>query len=27
LDGVAAIDWAGYKKNIHTPNVVDKIKA
>jgi hypothetical protein len=27
LDGVAQIDWEGFRKNIHTPNSVDKIKA
>ena len=26
LDGTAQIDWDGFRKNIHTPNVVDKIK-
>merc|ERR1711907_480436 len=26
LEGTAQIDWDGFRKNIHTPNVVDRIK-
>ena len=27
MDGTAQIDWEGFRKNIHTPNVVDRIKS